>query len=811
MDAAGHKAANHLPQAQRPGMASRPSLADLAIDSEKVDVSSSSRRSSTAASFLADDPLLRRRGLEGSQPNSSSTTPDPTLAAQMRHASPGLMHPPGLRQPSPPKERLEDALWHYQDPSGMLQGPFKGEMMQSWYEQSYFSMDLLVRRASPSSSLQPLAALIHQVGDRLKPFLTPLPSAQPAPALPPWAAPSQQQSAVPSPVSSSTPANGFMPDATAYRPSLSQTSSYDPFSAMSQYNSSPQQQQIQRDPWGMPIQNTGNWTQQQQQYAQYVQQQQQQQVRQQDVQSVMSRFMGQEPMQGRDINMQGHTLQNLHHPQPSQPWARFNRADSPATSAGVIGAPSTPSVKRSESVLAAPDPASTPSVADQTAQTAREPTPTETIAPQESPLDEASQAAERVAQDIIAEEARTEVDAVLASESQKTPKVQVLPAQPPSAQSNNKAKVQSDQQQQAAASSATEAANGQLKEPVASPAASSATSAKAAAAAPWAALASDAPDRAVKSPSGPSLREIQAREAKQEEERRAATKRVKAAALASEQAALAAQAEQEANLPWANAKSAAGGAAGAAWSKPSVPSHNANGTKKTLKEIQEEEEARQRKLNQQRQAVSASTPSANAPPSGARGYAGSLGPRVGVAAPSTPMSAAAASGPWATVGANGKANPAPAATPKAGLTRTPSATVKPATTTITSIASTASPAPAAKRTGSAVVSSAPASAAPSTKATPSPSEHQPSLEFLEWTRAALKGLTIPSKIRGSKLAFDGCLLNRFLLLLAQSTTSSRCCSHSPFKPTRAPWRSFLTRCTPTLAPWTAAGLPNSSQ
>lgn len=665
-------------------------------------------------------------------------------AARLRNASPALSHPPGLQnQPSPLKERLEDALWHYQDPSGTLQGPFKGELMQNWYEHQYFTLDLLVRRATPSSSLQPLAALINQVGDRLKPFLTPLPSAQPAPALPPW---SVQNTPSPSNLfnAPAAPAPSMGAAEAQYTPAFNQTqdqSAYDPFSSgvnhhydhqdmLASLGGLNQQQQQQRDPWGVPIQNT-EWA-QQQQYAQYLQQQQQQQQPRFDSMSMMAGLMGQDQpvapvtqqLQGRDLNMHPQTLQTLHHPQPSQPWARLNRADSPATTVGVIGAPSTPSIKRSDSVADAEQEQNPASALE---KLALDPTPSEPSAQQE-PVDKPVEAT----QDVPEKQAPTPSAPASERSAPSAPKAKVLPAQSAPEPAKPKAKPQPSAQSPATAPEPVA-----QKEASSSPAPSSASTKPSTA--PWASAALEAPDRAAKSPAGPSLREIQAREAKEEEERRAAAKKAKAAALASEQAALAAQAEQEANLPWAQPKSSSSGG-GAAWTKPAAPASGATGTKKTLKEIQEEEEARQRKANQQRQAASSNGSAVPA----ARGYAGSLGPRVGIAAPSNPI-ATVSSGPWSTVGANGKVNspavPKPA-TPTRSLSGAPAA--KPA-----AASPAPAPAPAARRPASVTPAStaSPTSsrfgASPSAKAPPS-SEHQPSLEFLEWTRAALKGLTIPS-------------------------------------------------------------------
>lgn len=270
---------------------------------------------------------------------------------------------------------------------------------------------------------------------------------------------------------------------------------------------------------------------------------------------------------------------------------------------------------------------------------------------------------------------------------------------------------------------------------------SSAPSATSGKAAPWAAQQEVSPS-VQKSSSGPSIREIQAKEAKEDEIRKAAAKKAKAAALASEQAALAAQAEQEANLPWASAKSPATG--GPAWSTPVSTTH-ANGTKKSLKEIQEEEEGRQKKLAQQRQQTSAA-PGGGAGSAPRGGYAGSLGPKVGQVAPSN--TTAPSPGPWATVGSNGKASqptppPKPVVPGAASRSVSSSAQGKPPVSGVMNGARTPPSTLVAAPSGT----SKPSGTGPGASKTVD-QKPQPSLEFLNWCRTALQGLSIPSEQHG---------------------------------------------------------------
>jgi hypothetical protein len=62
--------------------------------------------------------------------------------------------------------------WYYMDVQGEVQGPFKGEDMQEWYVNGYFTLDLPVKREE-ETSFEPLAYLISRVGNEAHPFLTP--------------------------------------------------------------------------------------------------------------------------------------------------------------------------------------------------------------------------------------------------------------------------------------------------------------------------------------------------------------------------------------------------------------------------------------------------------------------------------------------------------------------------------------------------------------------------------------------------------------------------------------------------------------
>ena len=61
--------------------------------------------------------------------------------------------PTTLPTPSQPPAIEEFYTWYYQDPDGMIQGPFTSGEMKDWFDAGYFTMDLMVRRACDNHML----------------------------------------------------------------------------------------------------------------------------------------------------------------------------------------------------------------------------------------------------------------------------------------------------------------------------------------------------------------------------------------------------------------------------------------------------------------------------------------------------------------------------------------------------------------------------------------------------------------------------------------------------------------------------------
>lgn len=54
--------------------------------------------------------------------------------------------------------------WSYLDPQGQVQGPFHAELMQKWYEEGYFAIDLLMRRSNLDEVWTPVGELAQRAG-----------------------------------------------------------------------------------------------------------------------------------------------------------------------------------------------------------------------------------------------------------------------------------------------------------------------------------------------------------------------------------------------------------------------------------------------------------------------------------------------------------------------------------------------------------------------------------------------------------------------------------------------------------------------
>ncbi|KAI0271623.1 hypothetical protein BC834DRAFT_860468 [Gloeopeniophorella convolvens] len=78
---------------------------------------------------------------------------------------PGHPGDPNPANSAPPSTASTVSIeWSYLDPQGQVQGPFQAELMQKWYEEGYFSADLLMRRANLDEDWTSVGELAHRAG-----------------------------------------------------------------------------------------------------------------------------------------------------------------------------------------------------------------------------------------------------------------------------------------------------------------------------------------------------------------------------------------------------------------------------------------------------------------------------------------------------------------------------------------------------------------------------------------------------------------------------------------------------------------------
>ncbi|KAJ7480189.1 hypothetical protein B0H11DRAFT_2280849 [Mycena galericulata] len=126
-------------------------------------------------------------------PATESPIQDPPLPAQP-NAGDGASYSPlvqngadpvGSTVPNGPPPGIRDLAavqWSYLDPQGQLQGPFRADLMQKWYDDGYFTSDLLMKRTHLDAEWESVAHLaeLARLSGSEKLFLS-----QPLPAGPP--------------------------------------------------------------------------------------------------------------------------------------------------------------------------------------------------------------------------------------------------------------------------------------------------------------------------------------------------------------------------------------------------------------------------------------------------------------------------------------------------------------------------------------------------------------------------------------------------------------------------------------------------
>ncbi|KAK4056230.1 kinesin-like protein [Microbotryomycetes sp. JL221] len=728
-------------------------LGSLALDSEDDPVVPRPSRQTQVQTLAADESSLRQ----------SSATPPP----------------PGFEQ------KPVENLWQYRDPSGQVH-EFSAEMMHEWYTQSFFQMDLRVRRSN-ELEFETLENLIRRTGNIDSPFLTAPP--QPRAQLPPPTAVSGWPSA-PSPIgrTSSTPTiqrsvSGFQSDAaqspflaTAQSP-FGQHATPDLLTQQTQQQPQPAQQPTQQqaaDAWGLPSVSQwdesvfraallGNASQMQQspvstsfqqapqsaaellrQLSQQAQgQQQQSQLGQAPAPMPASPFYNAVPSQHNVDPWSATMLQQ----QQQQQQQQYTPVQQPAVASTqpwqtIMGSSRTASLDVATPIGTSAISPIGPPQSSRPASAAHSPTITRAAAPASNPM----QVPQRSSWESVPTTANSEAEAPAVSTLQKTnadaQPEQVESPEPVVAKDDGTASLEDDT--------------------AASPISATTTEAKTAASiAPW--LKEE--EKTVLS--GPSLREIQEAEARESEKRKAAARAQAAQAnlLAAQRLAALDASEQQQQLPitagWASSptsmaasKSAAGSAgAGAPWSKPGAAPASNGSVGKSLKEIQEEEQRRKKEQAAAQAAAQAQAAAALGHPVPAATNLAGGSSWTTIATRTPPKAASSASSATRSVipGLPVSAVSARAAS-KLAANAAPAPSIRPAQPALSPVvrASTV-PTPVASSTPPAapsvakpsVIRSVSVSASSATPQFDSENPPPPSADFMKWCRDSLKGLTVP--------------------------------------------------------------------
>ncbi|KII94435.1 hypothetical protein PLICRDRAFT_695434 [Plicaturopsis crispa FD-325 SS-3] len=107
---------------------------------------------------------------------STSQNASSPITASTNGSGPDAGPPPGLPD-------LASIEWSYLDPQGQVQGPFRADLMQKWFDEGYFTPDLLMKRTLIETEWTPVGELARRsAGGKI--FLTALPPSTLPPGLP---------------------------------------------------------------------------------------------------------------------------------------------------------------------------------------------------------------------------------------------------------------------------------------------------------------------------------------------------------------------------------------------------------------------------------------------------------------------------------------------------------------------------------------------------------------------------------------------------------------------------------------------------
>ncbi|KAL0950663.1 hypothetical protein HGRIS_007448 [Hohenbuehelia grisea] len=120
------------------------------IREEDEDGKGGMRDSSGGAAPQRDEPVNSETSSTGDSVGVSDTNAAGNKLGSLSQSGtePGAPAPLAATQPHPAITDLASVEWSYLDPQGQVQGPFRADLMQKWYDDGYFAADLLMKRTN---------------------------------------------------------------------------------------------------------------------------------------------------------------------------------------------------------------------------------------------------------------------------------------------------------------------------------------------------------------------------------------------------------------------------------------------------------------------------------------------------------------------------------------------------------------------------------------------------------------------------------------------------------------------------------------
>ncbi|KAF9458750.1 hypothetical protein BDZ94DRAFT_1269950 [Collybia nuda] len=152
---------------------------DQVIDSKAPEIQEEEEESSLTSRKGNRDESGSLSGGSAFKSDGAAFQDNLNIGADMSHSYNQPVYEQMSNGPPPGIPDLASIEWSYKDPQGQIQGPFRADLMQKWFDEGYFTPDLPMKRTHLDTQWTSVEELILRSG-RGKMFMT-----LPAPVLPP--------------------------------------------------------------------------------------------------------------------------------------------------------------------------------------------------------------------------------------------------------------------------------------------------------------------------------------------------------------------------------------------------------------------------------------------------------------------------------------------------------------------------------------------------------------------------------------------------------------------------------------------------